>query len=99
MISEYKTDRWYRRDAFVQLHENLNTAIHCAVCRLYYINNSFSPAEDRAIYYLYTLKNLPLEYEKTICELYKQDINSKENYASREKLFRNVILSFNEKNA
>ena len=27
LISDYKKDRYYRREAFVQMHENLNTAI------------------------------------------------------------------------
>ena len=31
LISDYKKDRWYRRDAFIQLHENLNTAIRAGI--------------------------------------------------------------------
>lgn len=31
LISDYKKDRWYRREAFLQLQENLNTAINAGI--------------------------------------------------------------------
>ncbi|MCQ2386410.1 MAG: hypothetical protein MJ078_07045 [Clostridia bacterium] len=47
LLSDYKKDRWLRRKAILQLHENLNTAIRMGILCLYYKNNSYAPAEDR----------------------------------------------------
>ena len=41
LISDYKKDRWYRRDAFIQLHENLNTAIRAGIRALFYLNGFY----------------------------------------------------------
>ena len=94
LISDYKTDRWRRRDAFLQLHENLNTALRMAICCLYYKNNSYAPAEDRQLYYSLTLPNLPENYESLICELKNQNTASEKDYNRREKLFRETLLEF-----
>ncbi len=94
LISDYKTDRWRRRGAFLQLHENLNTAIRMAVCCLYYKNNSYAPAEDRQLYYSLTLPLLPENYDALISELKNQDTASEADYQRREALFRNWLLDF-----
>jgi hypothetical protein len=94
LISDYKTDRWRRRGAFLQLHENLNTAIRMAVCCLYYKNNSYTPAEDRQLYYSLTLPLLPENYDALISELKNQDTASEADYQRREALFRNCLLDF-----
>lgn len=36
LISDYKKDRWFRRGAFIQMHENLNTAVRAGVRCLFY---------------------------------------------------------------
>lgn len=97
LISEYKTDRWFRRDAFIQLHENLNNAIKVAVRCLYYLNNSYAPAEDRSMYYSLSLQKLPCDYEKIIAKVCNQNTESKEDYLAREKLFKETIVCFIEK--
>ena len=98
LISDYKKDRWYRRDAFVQLHENLNTAIRAGIRALFYINGFYSPAEDRALYYSHSLPNLPADYADLILQIYKQDISSEEDYFRREKVFMEKIVGFIENN-
>ena len=96
LLSDYKTDRWFRRDAFVQLHENLNTAIRMAVKCLYYINESYQPAEDRYFYYSYSLVKLPPNYTALMTELQQQQIDSYEDYKRRENLFKTEFLSYLE---
>lgn len=98
LISDYKTRRWFRRDAFLQLHENLNTAIRESIYCLYYLNNSYAPAEDRMVYYSLSLEKLPKNYENFILELKNQTTDSLENYKLREELFKTNVLSFLEKN-
>lgn len=65
-----------------------------AVCCLYYINNSYVPAEDRQLYYSLTLSNLPKNYESLIFELKNQNTASEDDYNRRENLFRKTILDF-----
>jgi len=96
LLSDYKKDRWFRRDAFLQMHENLNTAIRMGVCGLYYKNNSYAPAEDRQLYYSLSLENLPDNYEKVLVKLKNQNSKSFSNYRKREELFRKTILAFVE---
>jgi hypothetical protein len=96
LLSDYKKDRWLRRKAFVQLHENLSAAIGAAIQCIYYINGRYSPAEDRRLYYSFDLESLPADYSRSIAELRRQDIWSKDDYERREALFRNGILSFLE---
>jgi len=98
LLSDYKKDRWYRREAFNQMHENLNTSIRLMIQCLYYINSSYAPAEDRRLYYSYSLKKLPQNYEGNINELFKQDILSEEDYFRREKLFYKKFLEFINQN-
>ena len=98
LISDYKKDRWYRREAFIQMHENLNTAIRAAVRCLFYINGFYSPAEDRSLYYSHSLEKLPENYGKMISQVCNQISDSQEDYFRREKLFMEKIVGFIEKN-
>lgn len=96
LISDYKKDRWYRRDAFNQMHENLNTAVRAGVRCLFYINGFYSPAEDRTFYYSHSLPKLPDNYEKLFQKICSQKSNSKRDYFRREKLFMETIVKFIE---
>ncbi len=98
LISDYKKDRWYRREAFIQLHENLNTAIRAGVRALFYLNGFYAPAEDRALYYSHSLPRLPENYAEVISQLFTQKADSEEDYLRREKIFVDNIVSFIEKN-
>lgn len=97
LISDYKKDRWYRREAFIQMHENLNTAIRAGVRALFYINGFYSPAEDRAVYYSHSLKKLPENYAELISQSCNQITDSEEDYFRREKIFMKNIVGFIEK--
>ena len=97
LISDYKKDRWYRRDAFIQMHENLNTAIRAGIRALFYLNGFYSPAEDRAIYYSHSLKKLPENYAELISKSCNQITDSEEDYFRREKIFMENIVGFIEK--
>ena len=94
LISDYKKDRWYRRDAFIQLHENLNAAIRAGVRALFYLNGFYSPAEDRAIYYSHSLQILPENYAELILQVCNQNSDSEEDYFRREKIFMDNIVGF-----
>lgn len=96
LLSDYKKSRWRSRNAYVQLHSNLNLAIDLSIKGLYYLNRSFSPAEDRRLYYSYDLKRLPNRFNLVIEQLFRQDINSLDDYLRREKIFNNTILKFLE---
>ena len=96
LISDYKKDRWYRRDAFIQLHENLNTAIRAGIRSLFYLNGFYSPAEDRALYYSHSLPELPDNYAELISAACSQDTESEEDYFRREKIFMDNIVGFIE---
>lgn len=98
LLSDYKKDRWYRREAYCQMHENLNTSIRLIVQCMYYINNKYAPAEDRRLYYSYSLDKLPQNYEEAITEVYKQDISSEGDYFRRETAFNTKLLDFVKKN-
>ena len=96
LISDYKKDRWYRRDAFIQMHENLNTAIRAGIRALFYLNGFYSPAEDRAIYYSHSLQKLPENYAEVILQICNQNTDSEEDYFRREKLFMDKIVQYIE---
>lgn len=98
LLSEYKKDRWYRRQSFVQMHENLNTSIRLLIQCIYYVNGKYAPAEDRRLYYTFSLAKLPTKYEEKIVELYRQDISSEDDYVRRENLFNSVFLGFIKEN-
>jgi len=98
LLSDYKKDRWYRREAFCQMHENLNTSIRMILQCMYYVNGKYSPAEDRRLYYSYSLDKLPVNYEETMSEIYRQDITSEDDYFRRESLFNEALLDFVAKN-
>jgi predicted nucleotidyltransferase len=93
-ISEYKTDRWKRRNAITQLNKNLDSAIDLCIKALYYKNKKLSPADDRALYYSHALENLPIDYELLMEQLVETRSNNIEAYEAREKLFRDNFLSF-----
>lgn len=97
LISDYKKDRWYRREAFIQMHENLNTAIRAGVRALFYLNGFYSPAEDRAIYYSHSLPKLPENYAEFISQACSQNTDSEADYFRREKIFMEKIVGFIEK--
>ncbi len=97
LISDYKKDRWYRRQAFIQMHENLNTAIRAGVRALFYLNGFYSPAEDRAIYYSHSLPKLPENYAELISQACSQITDSEADYFRREKIFMEKIVGFIEK--
>lgn len=99
LLSDYKKDRWYRRDAFIQLHENLNTAIRAGIRALYYLNGFYSPAEDRAIFYSHSLQKLPEKYEELIVQVCNQKTDSEEDYFRRKKIFMDNIVGFIENKA
>ena len=98
LVSDYKKDRWYRRDAFIQLHENLNTAIRAGIRALFYLNGVYSPAEDRAIYYSHSLPKIPENYAEVISQTCNQDTDSEEDYFRREKIFMEKIVGFIDSN-
>ncbi len=97
LLSEYKCDRWLRRDAYPQLHENLSTAIRQAIMCLYYINKKYAAAEDRRLYYSYDLALLPQNYDTLVAGLLKADIDSAANYRRRSTLFHDELLRFVER--
>lgn len=97
LISDYKKDRWYRREAFIQMHENLNTAIRAGVRALFYLNGFYAPAEDHAIYYSHSLQKLPENYAELISQACSQKADSEEDYFRREKIFMGKIVGFIEK--
>jgi hypothetical protein len=94
LLSEYKKDRWYRREAFIQMHENLNTAIKTGTKCLFYINGNYAPAEDRRLYYSYSLDKLPENYSEVVVEMNRQEMDNKEDYFRREKLFNDKMLNY-----
>jgi hypothetical protein len=94
LLSDYKKDRWIMRDANIQLHENLNTAIKISICCLYYKNGKYAPAEDRRLYYSMDLDYLPENYVKALNEIYRQDFSSHDDYCRREKIFYDEIFPF-----
>jgi len=98
LLSDYKKDRWFRRDAFCQMHDNLNTSIRLILNCIYYINGKYAPAEDRKLYYSFSLDKLPKNYEENIIEIFKQIITSESDYNRREKLFNDLFLDFVTKN-
>jgi hypothetical protein len=92
LLSDYKTDRWTRREAYLQLHMNLNKAVDTGIRCLYYRNGRYAAAEDRRLYYSYDLPVKPDGYEELIIELFHQQIDSLEDYQRRERLFRESFL-------
>lgn len=98
LLSEYKRDRWFRRDAFLQLHENLNISIRLMIKCLFYINGKYAPAEDRRLYYSLSLEKIPNDYDELILKLNNQITNSESDYLQREKLFKETLAKFVEEN-
>ena len=96
LLGEYKVDRWNRRQAYLQMNENLNAAIRTAIHCLYFINGFYWPAEDRSLYYSLSLEKLPENYSRIIIELCTQTPDSEKDYYRRESLFKCEILRFIE---
>jgi hypothetical protein len=92
LLSDYKKDRWERRDAFPQMHQNLNTAFQQWLKCIYYTNGIYAPAEDRRLYYSYALKSLPPNYSLILVNFHKQDIGSETDYRRRESIFNSQLL-------
>lgn len=96
LLGEYKVDRWNRRQAYLQMNENLNAAIRTAIHCLYYINGLYWSAEDRNLYYSLSLEKLPENYSRIIVELCTQTPDNEKDYYRRESLFKCEILRFIE---
>jgi hypothetical protein len=94
LLSDYKQNRWEQRDAWPQLHANLDTAIQGALRALYYHNGRYAPAEDRRLYYSHGLERLPEDWERLLAGLLRRDIESETDYRRREKLFSTKLLPF-----
>ena len=94
LLSEYKVDRWQRRNEPGQLHFNLNAAIDIAIGCLYNLNGKYTPAPDRALYYSYELDKRPPSYEELLQKLMDIKLDSIANYKSREQLFKDEFLKF-----
>ncbi|HPJ14864.1 MAG TPA: hypothetical protein PLJ39_07305 [Spirochaetota bacterium] len=94
LLSDYKKNRWEQRNAFSQMHYNLNTAFQHWIKCIYYINGKYAPAEDRRLYYSYELQLLPANYSKTVAIFCKQDIESEIDYKRREEIFIKQLLPF-----
>lgn len=94
LLNPYAKDKWFRRNAFSQLHQNLNSAIMLAVRCLYYKNGSYVPPENRILYYTYSLEKLPENYKFLLSSLFQQQIDSYSDYERREKLFKNEFMKF-----
>lgn len=96
-LSEYKKDRWIRREAYLQLHANLDNSIELAIKCLFYINGKYAPAEDRRLYYSFDLPLLPENYRDMLEELFSKNIMSYSDYQRREQLFRSRFLPIFDK--
>lgn len=94
LLSDYKEDRWLRREAYAQLHANLNAALQGAIKCLFYLNGSYAPAEDRRLYYAHALPRLPDGFASLMRELHRQDIDSESDYRRRRRSFESVLLAF-----
>lgn len=92
LLSGYKKDRWISRNAYPQLHTNLNKAIEIGIKCLFYNNGKYAPSEDRILYYSYSLPKINSSYEKIVRELFKQDIMSFDDYKRREEIFFKLFL-------
>ena len=87
-----KEPRWEIREAYPHMHNNLNIAIQMGICCLYYLNGKYAPADDRKLYYTYDLEKLPKNYDELLVKLFEQNINSKEDYERRKKLFLDEFI-------
>ena len=93
-IGEYVCDKWLRRAAYVQLHENLNKALELGIRCLYYINGSYAAPDNRLSYYTYSFEKLPKNYERMMKMLMKQNISSRRDFFRRKKLFEQGFLNW-----
>jgi len=94
LISEYMTDKWERREASIQLQQNLNDAIQMAVKCIYYINGLYTAPQNRLFYYTCHLQKLPDNYENLMTELMKQQLDSMDDYNRRVTLFKSTLIPF-----
>ncbi len=96
LLGDYKVDRWNRRQAYIQMNENLNAAIRTAIHCLYFINGLYWAAEDRNLYYSLSLEKVPQNYSKIIFDLCTQKPDNQNDYYRRESLFKSEILRYIE---
>lgn len=98
LVSEYMCDKWMRRGAYVQLHENLNKAVELAIHCLYYLNGSYVGPDNRLSYYTYSFERLPggssAMYGKLMARLMAQKIWSRRDFLRRKALFEKEFLSW-----
>ncbi|MBL8967811.1 MAG: hypothetical protein JNG85_12465 [Spirochaetaceae bacterium] len=94
LLSEYKQDRWIRREAALQLHANLDAAIEAAIPCLFYANDSYAPAKDRRLYYACELPRLPPDFERLLAGLLERRPDSLADYRRREELISRRLLAF-----
>lgn len=92
--SDYKEDRWLRREAYLQLHSNLDLAIRTALVLLYYRNGRYAPAEDRRLYYALALPDCPPHFEEVWQELHSGHPWTRKGYEARRSLFMERLLPF-----
>jgi hypothetical protein len=97
LIGSYKVDRWQRRGAVVQLNKNLCRSFDIAVNCLFYINNLYAPAEDRALYFSYELEKKPDSYERLVEDMTVTRDLTLQGYREKETLFRERMIAFIEK--
>lgn len=94
LIGDYICDKWLRRAAYIQLHENLDKAIKLGICCLYYINGSYVAPDNRLSYYTYSFEKLPENYERMMKMLMKQNISSRRDFFRRKQLFESGFLNW-----
>ncbi len=94
LLSDYKKGRWELREAYPQLHANLNCAIQKGIACLFYLNGQYLPAEDRRLYFSYDLQRLPPSYPALLRRLFEQDLDSHADYQRREDIFKAEFLPF-----
>lgn len=92
LLSDYKEDRWIRREAWAQLHGNLNLALDRALSCLFYRAGLYAPADDRRIYHACALPGLPTNFEKILASIMQQDWLSEADYQRRRRLFFQSVL-------
>jgi predicted nucleotidyltransferase len=94
LLNDYKVDRWKNRNAVLQLNMNLHHALNQAIRCFFYINKTYYPAEDRALYFSLNLKKIPADLEEIYNKLLLISDDSLGNYLQRENLFKRKILGF-----
>lgn len=92
LLSDYKTERWFMRKAYLQLNQNLDIAINNYIKCLFHLNKKYVPAEDRMLYFSCNLNNLTDDFESKIEKLFIVSEISEKNYKEREEYFKKYFL-------